>query len=518
MTTSASQDRGSAAAQGPIVLVEVPINPVTLRFGLSAIAQYPPLPQVRLAGQMPEEDVRIVDLRLRGEQPRFHAMLREDPPAVVGLSTTFTSNGDEAIRVAETVRRLSPETIIVLGGTAPSEDPAAFWDSEADFICRRRGDASLPALVRQLRREGCVESPAGFLFREDGAWKAAPDLPSPPLEALRPGAWHLLPRRNWKSYYQGFKATGMSQMSEGCPYDCNFCSVWMVHGRRTDVAALENVQHDLEQLPPYAANHFFADDIWLQGTESQRRELFDPLLDWVASDYLPRRSDLQLTVETRADLFLRENERFRDWIRHGGLRKIFFGIEAVTNEQLQAYSKRISVDRNSDAIRQAAELGVYVVAQFVIPCDATRSYFDEIVRFLEAHRDTIRAANFTIATPLPGTVLYQEMLAEHPELADRSVVTHPAFSLYTALLPTRLEPAEFYEQVARVYGAARQIRVSRGGIEVFLQLMRRTPWLLGHILRLPFALRRLVDGRTFLETHYEVQGDRLLADPARAAA
>ena len=62
----------------------------------------------------------------------------------------------------------------------------------------------------------------------------------------------------------------------------------------------------------------------------------------------------------------------REWRppRPGGLKRIFFGIEAVTDERLKAYSKRVSVDRNSDAIRLAAEMGVYIVAQLVIPPEA----------------------------------------------------------------------------------------------------------------------------------------------------
>ena len=59
--------------------------------------------------------------------------------------------------------------------------------------------------------------------------------------------------------------------------------------------------------------------------------------------------------------------------------RILFGVEAVTDPQLDAFSKRTTVDVNSDAIRRAASWGLFVTAQFVIPCDADRAYFDRIL-------------------------------------------------------------------------------------------------------------------------------------------
>jgi magnesium-protoporphyrin IX monomethyl ester (oxidative) cyclase len=495
-----------------VILIEPDINPATRRFSLPNIANYPPLPQVRLASQLPGEDVAVADLRIAGERERLLERVRRDPPALAGISLTFTSNGDEAIDVAAAIRRISPSTAIVFGGTAPSEDPGSFHDSAADLICFRNGDAAFAALAAEIRASG--RAPArfpGFFHRDNGGWVLDPGPPVAPLASLRPYAWHLLSERYWREYFQGFRPTGMGQTSEGCPYDCNFCTVWKTHGRKVALASLANVQHDFLSLPGFMRGFFFADDIWMQASEQQIRDLYDPLLDWLASDYLPRRRDFWLTVETRTDLYLREEDRFRDWIGRGGLKRILFGVEAVTDDQLRSFSKRNTVDRNSEAIRRAAEAGAFVTAQFVIPCDATRAYFDEIVRFLESHRRWIRTSNFTVATPLPGTPLYEESLAQSPELADRKVVTHAAFSLFTALNPTRLDLREFYEQVARVFRAANQVHFSPNAIGQLCLMAVRSPWLIPRLAKAPKALRALTDPRTFLEVHRQVQGERLMA-------
>jgi magnesium-protoporphyrin IX monomethyl ester (oxidative) cyclase len=495
-----------------VILIEPDINPVARRFSLPNIANYPPLPQARLAGQLgPSEEVEIADLRIAGERERLLDRLRRDPPALAGISLTFTSNGDEAIGVAAAIRSVSPATAIVFGGTAPSEDPASFWDSAADLICFRNGDAAFAALAAEIREAG--RPPArfpGFFHRDDGRWVLDPGPPVAPLASLKPYAWHLLPQRYWREYFQGFRPTGMSQTSEGCPYDCTFCTVWKTHGRKVSLASLGNIQHDLDSLPAAIRGFFFADDIWMQASERQIRELHDPLLEWMASDFLPRRRDFWLTVETRTDLYLREENRFKTWIRRGGLKRILFGVEAVTDEQLRNFSKRNTVDKNIEAIRRAAETGAIVTAQFVIPCDATRAYFDEMVRFLKNHRRWIRTSNFTVATPLPGTDLYKESLRGSPELSDRRVVSHPAFSLFTALTPTRLDVREFYEQVARVFRAANQLHFSLDAEWQVFRMAVRSPWLIPRLARAPMALRALTDPGTFLEVHRMVQGDRLL--------
>ena len=501
-----------SSRQRGIILVEPDINPIARRFSLPNIANYPPLPQVRLAGQLPPgENVAIADLRIAGERERLLERVRQDPPALVGISLTFTSNGDEAIGVAAAIRRLSPATCIVLGGTAPSEDPASFWVSAADLICHRSGDASFAALAVEVRETG--RTPArfpGFFHRDGGRWVLDPGPAPLPLASLRPNPWHLLPKRYWRWYFQGFRPTGMGQTSEGCPYDCTFCTVWKTHGRRVSVASLANVQHDFLSLPAFIRTFFFADDIWMQASERQLRELYDPLLAWMASDFLPRHRDFRLTVETRTDLYLREEDRFYSWIRRGALKRILFGVEAVTDEQLRNFSKRNTVDRNIEAIRRAAEAGAIVTAQFVIPCDATRAYFDEMVRFLKAHRGWIRTSNFTIAAPLPGTDLYEGSLRESPELADRSAISHPAFSLFTALTPTRLDVPEFYEQVARVFRAANQVRFSLEAQQQLFAMVVKSPWLIRRLAKAPWALRALTSPGTFLDVHRLVQGDRLL--------
>ena len=91
-----------------VLLIEPDINPVTRRFSLPNIANYPPLPQARLAGQLEQaESVEIADLRIAGEKERLLERIRRDPPALAGIS------------LAEMAEMPRPETkLVTLGGRA----------------------------------------------------------------------------------------------------------------------------------------------------------------------------------------------------------------------------------------------------------------------------------------------------------------------------------------------------------------------------------------------------------------
>jgi len=61
--------------------------------------------------------------------------------------------------------------------------------------------------------------------------------------------------------------------------------------------------------------------------------------------------------------------------------------------------------------------------------------------------------------------------------------------------------------MARVYAAANQARFTT---EIVRQVLLLSPWLVPRLVRIPKALRALTSAETFLESHRQVQGRRLL--------
>ncbi|MFP3693755.1 radical SAM protein, partial [Burkholderia sp. SIMBA_048] len=64
-------------------------------------------------------------------------------------------------------------------------------------------------------------------------------------------------------------------------------------------------------------------------------------------------------LETRGDVLLRNKDVFRFW-RRLGLEYMFIGMEAIDAEGLKAFRKRITLDKNFEALEFARSLGITV--------------------------------------------------------------------------------------------------------------------------------------------------------------
>src|SRR5204863_309679 len=63
-------------------------------------------------------------------------------------------------------------------------------------------------------------------------------------------------------------------------------------------------------------------------------------------------------LETRGDVLLRNKEVFRFW-KELGVAYMFLGLEAIDEDGLKKYRKRIPLGRNFEALEFARSLGVH---------------------------------------------------------------------------------------------------------------------------------------------------------------
>lgn len=143
---------------------------------------------------------------------------------LVGVSALFTPYCDEALKVAEAVKRFHPKSKIVLGGHHPTALPSSVMENKAvDFVLRGEGEVSMPLLAKAVKAEAGFASVPGIVFRKedetiqknDPAIMVNPDyFPLP--------ATHLV---KLKFYKRGSKGGMMITASRGCPMKCTYCSV-----------------------------------------------------------------------------------------------------------------------------------------------------------------------------------------------------------------------------------------------------------------------------------------------------
>ena len=142
-------------------------------------------------------------------------------------------------------------------------------------------------------------------------------------------------------------------------------------------------------------------------------------------------------LETRGDVLLRNKKVFEFWSKLG-VSYIFLGLEALDEEGLVKYRKRVPLGRNFEALEYARSLGVHIAINLIADPDWDHERFRVVREWCLEQPEII---NISVNTPYPGT---ESWLTEERRLATRD---YRLFDIQHAVLPTRLPLAEFYAEL-----------------------------------------------------------------------
>ncbi len=201
------------------------------------------------------EDVRSVRSfaayhHLGTPYPEIRSRLKEGRFPVVGISSMFSGYHLEALRVARLVKDASPESLVVMGGSAVTASPELTLEEPAvDYIVLGEGEEVFPRLVRRLlgREPGDAEDLPGVGRRRDGRFRIRPaggfipsldDLPLPSYERVPPSLYRTLVKGRLEPHVTLFT-------SRGCPHKCDFCTIYITMGRRFRAQSPERVVEEM---------------------------------------------------------------------------------------------------------------------------------------------------------------------------------------------------------------------------------------------------------------------------------
>jgi hopanoid C-3 methylase HpnR len=142
-------------------------------------------------------------------------------------------------------------------------------------------------------------------------------------------------------------------------------------------------------------------------------------------------------LETRGDVLLRNKEVFQLWKRLG-LNTMFLGLEAIDDEGLKRYRKRVTLSKNFEALEYARSLNITVAVNIIADPSWDRERF-KIVR--DWCLEIPEVVNISINTPYPGTETW------HTESRRLTTRDYRLFDIQHAVLPTKLPLAEFYKEL-----------------------------------------------------------------------
>ncbi|MEZ5832521.1 MAG: hopanoid C-3 methylase HpnR [Dongiaceae bacterium] len=378
---------------------------------------------VAAAARRAGHTVRLLDLQVESHAAYYRAVA-DWRPEVIAFSCNYLPNVPEIVDLAKATKARAPECLICVGGHSASFVARAILEhgeGAIDCVLKGEGEASIVALLAAGRDPDALAAVPGIVT-------AAGDGPPPQfvhnLDELRP-ARDLLPHR--RSYFIGTLDPAASiEFSRGCPWDCSFCSAWTFYGRSYRLISPECVVEDLASIAEPGI--FIVDDVAF----IQDRHGF-AIGEAIAKRGIRKRYYL----ETRADVLLRNKDVFRFW-RTLGLDYIFLGIEAIDEEGLQKYRKRVSLGHNYEALEFARTLGVSVAINIIVDPDWDERRFATVREWCMEIPEIV---NLSINTPYPGT---ESWLTDERRLATRD---YRLFDIQHAVLPTRLPLPVFYREL-----------------------------------------------------------------------
>jgi radical SAM superfamily enzyme YgiQ (UPF0313 family) len=436
---------------------------------LQRIALIEPLGLEMLAGALKEgHEVDILDLRMSPHT--LGASLADFKPDLVGISSSFTVDIYETLRVAETVKAVNPKAFVFVGGHHASLYPSDFKHPAIDAIVVGEGEITTRELVDYLAEDMDIGKLPGLVLNwPDGQQATGPRSLIRHLDDLA-HPQRLLTRSYGRAYSMGLSGpVGAVETARGCPFRCSFCSVWRFYQGRMRFKTAGRVVRELEDVEEPAV--LFTDDNFLVSV-SRALE--------IARLIEERGIHKHYIMQARSDAITRRPEVIERWANIG-LTDVFIGFEKATQSELDSVNKHNSVENNERALAVLREHGLEPLASFIVHPDYSHEDFASLKAYVRQLK--LQQAMYTILTPLPGTDLFDE-------LRDQFITDNYEFwDLTHVVLPTRLPIREFYEEFAdlfrltyprwkvvlgRLYLAWRQLRQGReaGEVQILRQVVR----------------------------------------------
>jgi hopanoid C-3 methylase len=411
-----------------VLLVQPPLDPITSQ--MSALGMPEPLGLEYLAGALKGHTVRISDLRqgilLVDEISSFD-------PQILGI-TSVTAGLNTSLQLVRKAKSLNPQMTTVIGGVHATLLPDDCKISEMDIVAQGDGEQTILEIVEALEARRTLSSVSGIHYKDQNEWHVTTPRKILPLDS------YPLPARNLvEKYRSAYARVGIGPVvstisSRGCSRRCSFCSIWRFHQGKYRHRSSDKIIEELLCLPEKCVD-FIDDDSF--GNLKYMEELRES-----AERHLP---DRLFKFYVRADAVVKAPDLFYRWAETG-LRLVFMGLESFHDDQLLDFNKTSSAEDNIKALKILKKAGITVVGSLIIKPDFSLDDFKRLADDVE--RFDIRQPFFTTLTPLPGTILYEQMKGKILQCEWED------FDGFTAVLPTKLPRSEYYRELANLYRRA----------------------------------------------------------------
>jgi radical SAM superfamily enzyme YgiQ (UPF0313 family) len=438
------------------ILLLHPEYPVTfwsfkhvLRF-ISKRAAFPPLGLLTVASMLPQEwELKLVDLNV--EKLNNEDIAWADYIMISAMLIQENS-------VQEIIKKCSRMgKKIIAGGPLFNSIPETFIPL-VDHLILNEAENTLQPFLDDLKKG----TPKKIYRSED-----FPLLTSTPVPR-----WDLIKIKKYASL--------MIQSSRGCPFDCEFCDITALYGRKPRVKNSEQLIAELETI--YALGWrdrvFFVDDNFI-GNKLKIKTILKDLIKWMKARKYP------FTFLTEVSINLADDNELIELMVEAGFDTVFIGLETPNHESLRECEKNQNCSRDMVAsIQKLQERGIQVLGGYIVGFDNDdEGIFSRQINFIQ--ESGVVTAMVGLLNALPNTRLWKRLKADNRLLLSASgdntdgtlnfiprMDVNKLIEGYRRLVRTIYSPRHIYQRVSRFldrYQPRRKKKIHFYEIKAFLR-------------------------------------------------
>lgn len=248
------------------------------------------------------------------------------------------------------------DCLAVVGGPDPSSQPDLY--QSADFLVHGEGEVTIPMFIDDL----------GKNYRT-GEYKS--EIRADMTKAVVP-RFDLIRFRDY--IHVGI------QYSRGCPFNCEFCDIIELYGRKPRTKTTDQIIKELQALYDlgYRGHVDFVDDNFI-GNKSNVKQVLPAIREWSQAHNYP------FYFSTESSLNLAEDESLLKMMKNADFRFVFIGIETPENDVLKQTQKMQNMNKGVEqAIKKISYYGMVVNGGFIVGFDNEKDETaDKMIRCIE---------------------------------------------------------------------------------------------------------------------------------------
>lgn len=339
-------------------------------------------------------------------------LCREQKIDIIGLSALFDISLSSLEVIADEIKKISPNTLIIAGGypcTNFAEDIVK-RNHSVDAICLGEGEIPFAELVQSTNRWEYINiSPYFVTKNHNGGIRGY-------IENIEE-----IPMLRYKSYIDkygtdvisdyvnildggkgAFGREGIVSTSRGCPFGCTFCAAHSIHGKKMRYLSIERVKEEID----FWIDSYNVDTINIIDDNSLGD--VDRMIKIV--DYIGSRGKNVFFANTLS--FVPVTKEFVDCLVRNKIKDVHFALESGSARVLkEIMHKPITLERADEVFAMFKGTDIFIKIALLV------GFPDETVEDVKAALDYLRKADFHWATissliPISGSEIHNQIVKE----------------------------------------------------------------------------------------------------------